>query len=107
MWRVARLLLVAVFAFLAVLTVQPAASASTGSDPVSASSGQQDVVQTTSAAPTDSAPSGPPLNPEQTNQRFRQKLVIGLVAAALLAIVILGRRSRSKRRKKITGAVTK
>ncbi|ONI85881.1 hypothetical protein ALI144C_12280 [Actinosynnema sp. ALI-1.44] len=49
------------------------------------------------------APSGPDISPaptEQDSANSRQRLVIGIAAAVLLGIVILGHRARRKRAKK-------
>ena len=105
--RLIRVLVVAVLAFLVVLPAgQPAAAASqhviTGT--VSAAAATE---RAPSVSPTPSAPAGVNLTPQQAQDKSRQKLVVGLFAAVLLAIVIVGRSSRRKRKKKAEAATSK
>lgn len=99
MRSVTRLLAVALLAFLVALPVSGSASADVGpaAGPVIVIGLDQ---------PT-TAPPGPDINPPQESPQSRQKLVIGVFAALLLAIVILGRGSVNKRRRKKRGAVSK
>jgi len=75
---------------------------------VSASATPASVVAAEQPTPTPSptAPTGPTLTPEQQSDRAMQKLFIGIAAAVLLAIVIAGRSTRRKIRKKKQGAVS-
>jgi hypothetical protein len=95
---VTRLLAIALFALLVALPWSPAAAA----EPAAAGP----VIVIGLDQPT-TAPPGPDLNPPQESPQSRQKLVIGFFAALLLAIVIFGRTSVNKRRKKKRGAVSK
>ncbi|MCE7005862.1 hypothetical protein LWC34_23970 [Kibdelosporangium philippinense] len=58
------------------------------------------------AQQTATAPAGPSIAPQPTEEEQasqRQRLVIGIAAALLLGIVILGHRARRKRAKKNAG----
>ena len=57
---------------------------------------------TEAVAQTTTAPSGPTLNPptEQESADSRQKVVIAVVAIALLGLVVYGNRVRRKKSKK-------
>jgi hypothetical protein len=100
---VTRLLVAVVFALLTVVPVACATSAA-----ASATAGPASVVavEQPSQTPTSTAPSGPNLTPEQQSERAKQKLVIGVMAALLLGIVIVGRTTRRRIRKKKQGAVS-
>jgi hypothetical protein len=95
MRRAIRLLLVGMFAMLMLVPMAPIALAE--EEPVAAQ-------QTTTAPPT--APTGVEINAPQAPDKSRQKLVLGVTAALLLAIVVVGRRNVNKRRKKAKGAVS-
>jgi hypothetical protein len=91
---VSRALLACLFALLFVL---PAAAIADQSDPA---------VQVVLAQQT-TAPAGPDIPPAPTTQdgaNTRNKLVIGVAAAVLLGIVIIGHRARSKRQKDSGGS---
>ena len=101
--RVARLLVVGLFALLVVV---PVASSNVGA-PVHVVAMHQ--LDQPTATPNPTAPSGPNLNPEQQQppDKARQKLVIGVLVAVLLAIVFVGRSARRKRKKKAESATVK
>ena len=75
--------------------------------PAAARTADRLVEQPTSApsSPATTAPAGPKLTPETENDqaKSKQKLIIGVAAAGLLAIVIWGRSVRRKRRKATGG----
>jgi len=62
------------------------------------------VAHASAPAPAQTQPPGPVLDPSQTDkansEKTKNKLIAGLVAVVLLAIVIWGRRVRSKKAKK-------
>jgi hypothetical protein len=91
-----RLLLVGMFAVLMLVPVGGVASA-------------DDMTRVAMAQPTapPTAPTGVEINAPQAPDKSRQKLVLGVTAGLLLAIVVLGRRGVNKRRKKAKGAVSK
>jgi hypothetical protein len=80
-----------------------------GASPASAEPVRQVAVTVTVAhaavapAPAQTQPPGPVLDPAQTDkantEKTKNKLIAGVVAVALLAIVIWGRRVRSKKAK--------
>ncbi len=91
---VSRALLVSLFALVFVL-------------PVGAIAGQSDHGVPVVAAQQSTAPAGPDIPPAPTTQdgaNTRNKLVIGVAAAVLLGIVIIGHRARSKRQKDSGGS---
>jgi len=103
MRRVIRLLVVGLFALLVSLPTAPAgslASASVADSGVRVAA----VDQPPTTTPPATAPAGPNLSPEQAPNKSKQKLAIGFIAAVLLVIVFIGRRSRNKRRKKAASA---
>ena len=103
MRRVTRVLVVALFGLLVVLPAAPVATAAVAQHAPSAVSVG---LAQPGATPTPSAPSIPKLNPQQAPNKSKQKLVIGLFSAVLLVIVVLGRRTRNKARKKAAGAIS-
>ncbi|HEV2783105.1 MAG TPA: hypothetical protein VGX25_27300 [Actinophytocola sp.] len=103
MRSVTRVLIVALLALLVGLPgAVVAASASAG--PVAVIGLDQ---PTTQPVPPTTARPGPALTPGQESAKSRQKLVIGLFAAILLGIVVVGRRAHIKRLKKAGRAVSK
>lgn len=66
-----------------------------------AESGQ--VVHALQQPPTNTGPDIPPAPTEQDGAKSRERLVIGIAAALLLTIVILGHRVRRRRRKNAGG----
>ncbi|HEU5475783.1 MAG TPA: hypothetical protein VFV67_34535 [Actinophytocola sp.] len=96
---VARLLLVAAFMLLVAAPTGISVSASAAPASVVA-------VQQPTPTPNPTAPTGPNLTPEQQSDKAKQKLFIGIMAAMLLAIVIVGRSTRRRIRRKKQGAVS-
>jgi hypothetical protein len=106
MWRVSRLLLVTLFAVLAVTPATQSAAVAPLAGQVVASELAQVVQQPPPTEPINptvgNAPEGPQLEPAQTEanaEKSRRKLVIAVIAAVLLGIVVLGRRARKKAKK--------
>jgi hypothetical protein len=97
MRRAIRILVVGLFALSILVPAAPLAAAS------AAPAGYSAADQPT-ATPTNTAPAGPNLNPEQAPNKSRQKVVIGVFAVVLLVIVFFGRRSKNKRKKKASSA---
>jgi hypothetical protein len=109
MRRIGRLLVVMVIAVLlslpAAQIAQGTPSGSSGS--LSRSTGTVQLDQPT-ATPNPTAPLGPKLEPEQQpSNKSKQKLAIGVLTAILLAVVIFGRGTRRKRKKKSDSATSK
>jgi hypothetical protein len=103
MWRIARLVLIALFAVLAVAPATEAAAVALPAGHAVAGTlaqGAQPPAPTEPVVPpVTSAPPGLQLDPAETEadaERSRSKLVVGIIAAVLLGIVILGRRARTK-----------
>jgi hypothetical protein len=105
MRRAIRFLVVAVFAALVFLPVEPATAAPSGPGVLG---GAVLAASQPTATPNPSAPAGVKLNPEQQQppNKSKQKVVIGVIAALLLVIVYFGRTSRTKRRKKAQKATS-
>ena len=104
MWRVARLLLVALAAVLAMAPASEAAAVTLPAGQAIASEVAQVAQPTPTPGPGDpaatNAPPGIPLGPAQTEadvQKSKRKLVVGVIAVVLLGIVVLGRRARKKK----------
>ena len=100
MRRAIRLLLVGMFAVLMLVPVGGVASASASAGDVSVVA----LVQPPSTPPT--APTGVEINAPQAPDKSRQKLVLGVMAGLLLAIVVVGRRGVNKRRRAAKGATS-
>jgi hypothetical protein len=98
MQSVTRILVMALLALLVALPGGTAAMAAEPAGPAVTAGAQQPTVD-----PPPTAPPGPTLTPEQESAKSRQKLVIGIIAVILLAIVIVGRSARNKARKKASG----
>ncbi|MEQ0563905.1 hypothetical protein ABJI51_32905 [Amycolatopsis sp. NEAU-NG30] len=72
-------------------------------EPVRTAAVTMTVAHTSALVPVQTQPPGPVLDPAQTDkansQKTKNKLIAGLLAVVLLAIVIYGRKMRSKKAK--------
>lgn len=99
MWRVVRFLVAGLFA---VLMALPAGEAVAAAPPAGSAGGVVAAQPVSPTAPVTNAPTGPQLDPAQTEEnaaKSKRKTIIAVIAVLLLASVLVGRRMRSKAKK--------